>query len=174
MPLTNHIYTCRFQNVYGFGIGATGLSFLGQAVGSVVGLFIVLYIYKYYWSKESERAKEGNSNANMAPEKRLIIAKIGAPMFPISLFWFAWTARPAVHWISPIIAEGFFSCGNLLIFTCTGLYFTDCYGALYSASAWSSCTFIRYLAAFAFPLFVVQMYEGMSFAHTPILRQLRC
>ena len=83
-------------------------------------------------------------------------------MFPISMFWFAWTARPDIHWISPIIAEGFFSCGNLLIFTCTGLYFTDCYGAVYSASAWSSCTFLRYLAAFAFPLFVVQMYEALG------------
>lgn len=62
------------------------------------------------------------------------------------MFWFGWTARPDIHWISPVIAEGFFSCGNLLIFVCTGLYFTDCYGSLYSASAWSSCTFIRYLA----------------------------
>lgn len=151
-----------FQNVYGFGIGATGLTYLGQAVGSVAGLMIVLYIYNFNWAKENKRIKEGDSNANMAPEKRLIIAQIGAPMFPISLFWFAWTARPDVHWISPVIAEGFFSCGNLLIFTCTGLYFTDCYGALYSASAWSSCTFIRYLAAFAFPLFVIQMYEGLG------------
>ncbi|KAK3722114.1 hypothetical protein LTR37_002547 [Vermiconidia calcicola] len=151
-----------FQNVYGFGIGATGLTYLGQAVGSVAGLMIVLYIYNFDWAKENKRIKEGDSNANMAPEKRLIIAQIGAPMFPISLFWFAWTARSDVHWISPVIAEGFFSCGNLLIFTCTGLYFTDCYGALYSASAWSSCTFIRYLAAFAFPLFVIQMYEGLG------------
>lgn len=147
----------RFQNVYGFDLGATGLSYLGQAVGSIAGLFIILYVYNYYWSKETELAKQ-NGKAYMPPEKRLIIAKIGGPMFPISyvtslwaiplayrprvmltpdrMFWFAWTARPDIHWISPIIAESFFSCGNLLIFTCTGLYFTDCYGAVYSASAW--------------------------------------
>ena len=74
----------RFENVYGFGLGSTGLTYLGQAVGSVVGLLIILYIYTFHWAKESARVKQEDSNANMAPEKRLIIAKIGAPMFPIS------------------------------------------------------------------------------------------
>lgn len=78
------------------------------------------------------------------------------------LFWFAWTARPSIHWICPVIAEAFFSCGNLLVFTCSSLYLTDCYGAMYGASAWSSNTFLRYLAAFAFPLFTIQMYEGLG------------
>ena len=86
----------RFQNVYGFGIGATGLTYLGQAVGSVAGLMIVLYIYNFNWAKENKRIKEGDSNANMAPEKRLIIAQIGAPMFPISC-----VSRPSVDVVRP-------------------------------------------------------------------------
>ena len=82
--LNAHEFHSSFENVYGFGIGSTGLTYLGQAVGSLAGLAIVLCIYNLYWAKESLKAKEGNSTANMAPEKRLIIAKIGAPMFPIS------------------------------------------------------------------------------------------
>ena len=95
------------------------------------------------------------------------------------LFWFGWTARPSIHWISPVIAEGFFSFGNLLVFSCSSLYLTDCYGAQYGASAWSSNTFLRYLFAFFFPLFVsaidvvvevpaddfeqtIQMYEALG------------
>lgn len=151
-----------FDRQYGFGLGATGLTYLGQAVGSLVGLVIMLYVYSQYWSKEIAKAEKQHSTSTMAPEKRLILAKIGAPMISVGLFWFGWTARPEIHWISPVVAEGFFSCGNLLIFTCTSLYFTDCYGAMYSASAWSSSTFLRYLAAFAFPLFVLQMYEGLG------------
>lgn len=150
-----------FERQYGFGLGAIGLTYLGQAVGSLVGLVIMLYVYSRYWAKEIAKAKKQDSTGKMAPEKRLIIAKIGAPMMSIGLFWFGWTARPDIYWISPVIAEGFFSCGNLLIFTCTSLYFTDCYGAMYSASAWSSSTFLRYLAGFAFPLFVLQMYEAL-------------
>jgi len=61
-----------------------------------------------------------------------------------------------------VIAEGVFSCGNLLVFTCASLYLTDCYGALYGASAWSSNTFLRYLFATIFPLFAIQMYEGLG------------
>ena len=73
-----------FENVYGFGIGATGLTYLGQAVGSIVGMFIILYVYYFNWTKESDRVKQGDGSASMAPEKRLVIAKIGAPMFPVS------------------------------------------------------------------------------------------
>lgn len=151
-----------FKRQYGFGLGATGLTYLGQAGGSIVGWVIMLYVYSHYWANETAKAKLEDSTGKMAPEKRLVIAKLASPMLPIGLFWFAWTARPEVHWISPVVAEGFFSCGNLLIFTCTSLYFTDCYGAVYSASAWSSSTFLRYLFAFAFPLFILQCYEALG------------
>lgn len=52
--------------------------------------------------------------------------------------------------------------GNLLIFTCALLFLQDCYGAQFGASAASSNTFARYFAGFAFPLFAVQMYEGLG------------
>ena len=53
--------------MYGFGIGATGLTYLGQAVGSICGLFIILYVYKFHWSKASKLAKQANSTAMIAP-----------------------------------------------------------------------------------------------------------
>ncbi|KAF7190139.1 Polyamine transporter 4 [Pseudocercospora fuligena] len=149
-----------FQNVYGFGIGSTGLTYIGQAVGSLIGLVVMLCTYRIYWTKEAAKAKQNGEK--MSPDKRLFVAKIGAPFIPVSLFWFGWSARPSVHWIVPVIAEGFFSFGNLLVFTCASLYLTDCYGAIYGASAWSSNTSLRYLAAFAFPLFAVQMYEALG------------
>lgn len=77
--------------------------------------------------------------------------------------------------MSPVVAEAFFSMGNLLVFTCSSLYLTDCYGALYGASAWSSNTFLRYLAAFAFPLFTIQMYEALGTAWaTTLLALVEC
>lgn len=151
-------YSWVFETVYGFGIRQTGLTYLGQAVGSFVGFGILLFTYRVYWTRQAQLAKP----SKMAPEKRLVVAMVGAPMLPLSLFWFGWTARSDIHWISPVIAEGFFACGNLLVFTCASLYLTDCYGALYGASAWSSNTFLRYLFAFAFPLFALQMYRELG------------
>ncbi|PIA91482.1 Fluconazole resistance protein 1 [Cercospora beticola] len=150
-----------FQNVYGFGLGSTGLTYLGQLVGTIVGLCIMLYISVVKWPRDLEALKQ-EGGSKLPPEHRLLIAKIGAPLLPASLFLFGWTARPSVHWIAPVIAEGLFGCGNLLIFTTASLYLTDCYGARYGASAWSSNTFLRYLFAFIFPLFAVQMYEGLG------------
>jgi len=79
-------FTWVFENVYGFDVASAGLTYLGQAAGSLVGLAIMLYVYHFIWAKESQRIKqEEGKSAKMAPEKRLIIAKLGAPLLPISL-----------------------------------------------------------------------------------------
>ena len=39
------------------------------------------------------------------PEARVEISKVAAVIFPISLFWFAWTTYVSVHWIVPILAS---------------------------------------------------------------------
>lgn len=41
---------------------------------------------------------------------------IGSLGLPIGLFWFAWTAKREVHWISPVLAAVPFAWGNLCIF----------------------------------------------------------
>ncbi|KAF7187888.1 Polyamine transporter 4 [Pseudocercospora fuligena] len=151
-----------FENTYGFNLGAVGLTYLGQAVGSIIGCAVIIYTSKVVWAKETDRLKESDPNARLPPERKLIIAKIGAVLLPIGLFWYGWTAQHNVHWISPVIAEGFFSCANILIFTCALMFLQDCYGAKYGASAASSNTFARYLTAFAFPLFAIQMFEGVG------------
>jgi len=71
-----------FETVYGFSLGITGLTYLGQTVGSMVGLAIMLYVYNYVWAAQSRRAQvEGQK---VPPERRLIIAKLGAPLIPVS------------------------------------------------------------------------------------------
>jgi hypothetical protein len=39
------------------------------------------------------------------PEEHLVKGLYGAIICPISLFWFAFTTYPSVHWIVPIIAS---------------------------------------------------------------------
>lgn len=131
-------------------------------VGSTIGCVIITAIDKKRYMPEFRRLKKENSDAKVPPEERLWNMMIGAPLLAISLFWFGWTARPSIHWISPIAAEAMFSCGNLLIFVSTLVYLADCFGAKYGASATSSNTFFRYLVATVFPLFANQLYEGLG------------
>jgi MFS transporter, DHA1 family, multidrug resistance protein len=56
------------------------------------------------------------SFADYTPEKRLPVAMVGSILLPVALFWFGWTSGPSIHWISPVIASGFFIAGTFLLF----------------------------------------------------------
>lgn len=73
-----------FERVYGFDLGSVGLTFLGQAVGSIIGFLIVIYFDRYFYQPASRRCKEKDSAAKLPPEQRLYMAMMGAPMLPIS------------------------------------------------------------------------------------------
>lgn len=147
-----------FKEQYNFDLGSVGLSFLGLAVGCVLG-FCLIIAFDVYLYKPQVRVQ---GPSQVPPEQRLYMAMIGACCLPNSLFWFGWSTRPSIHWISPIAAEALFGCGNLLVFVAANLYITDCYGAKYGASAWSANTMLRYIIGAAFPLFTIQMYEGLG------------
>lgn len=151
-----------FQTVYGFGIRSTGLTFLGLGVGCVVGCVIIIVFSKLVFKPQVQRSKEMGNGGKVDPEARLYLGMIGSICLPVSLFWFGWSAQAGVHWICPVIAEGFFGCGNLLIFMAATLYLMDFYGPLYGASAMGANNLARYLLGAAFPLFIVQMYERLG------------
>ncbi|KAK5113682.1 hypothetical protein LTR62_003309 [Meristemomyces frigidus] len=153
-----------FAEAYGFGIKSIGLTFLGLGVACLVGCGLVILFSKLIFKRQVARSHKEGRGGKVPPESRLYLAMIGGLCLPISLFWFAWTARPGIHWISPVIAEGFFGCGNLLVFMSATMYLMDFYGPLYGASAMGANNISRYLMGFAFPLFVVQMYEGLGTA----------
>lgn len=151
-----------FAKAYGFGIGPTGLTFLGLGIGSLVACGIMILFSRFVFRRHTARSREQGRGGKVDPEKRLYLAMIGSICLPISLFWFGWSVHARVHWICPVVAEGVFACGNLLIFMAATLYMIDTYGPLYGASANSATSMARYLLAGVFPLFIVQMYKGLG------------
>lgn len=99
-----------FEGIYGFSLGLEGVAYLGIFVGCLVVL-PPFCLYLYYVQEP-----QFDENGEIAPEKRLPPAFVGAFCIPICLFWFGWTARESVHWIVPIIASSFFSIGAFLLF----------------------------------------------------------
>ena len=112
-----------YQTTYGFTPGQSGLVFLSVAFGCVVGVVISILIGKV------AQEKKGAS----CPETRLLGALAGSPLMPAALLWFAWTARPGVHWVVSVLAAGLFGCSNILIFVSS----RPC------PSSWSSIVLIR-------------------------------
>ena len=141
-----------FHGVYKFSVGLSGLTFLGVGLGVTLGASTVIVIDRLTFRKHHSRSSDGI----VAPEHRLYAAMIGSFGLPIGLFWFAWTARSDVHWISPILATIPFGWGNICVFCAAALYLLDVYGPLNGASALAANGLVRYVAGAAFPLFTVQ------------------
>lgn len=104
-----------YGGVYGFSTSQTGLTFV--AIGLGVALAVVTAIIAdttLYQRHHRRNAAAGLSL--VAPEHRLYSAMLGSLGVPVGLFWFAWTAKKDVHWISSVLATIPFAWGNLSIF----------------------------------------------------------
>jgi Major Facilitator Superfamily len=111
-------YPFVFESVYHFNIEESGLVFLGIAVGCLIA-FVTCWICDWYFYQPQVRMSHAKGRKGVvAPEHRLYPAMMGSFALPTSLFWFAWTAREDVSWVSPVVSSVLFSWGNLCIFSC--------------------------------------------------------
>ena len=105
-----------FQDVYGFDRGSAGLPWLAVLGGCLLSCVTTIGIDKTIYRKHYLRSLADGRNGAVAPEHRLYAAMLGSLGLPIGLFWFAWTAKKGVHWISPVLAIVPFAWGNLTLF----------------------------------------------------------
>ncbi|GFZ43119.1 hypothetical protein JCM24511_00837 [Saitozyma sp. JCM 24511] len=146
-----------FVTLRGWSAGMTGLALIGIGIGRFIG-FVMNKLQLVFYSKARAVTP---AHLPVPPEVRLKTCCIGAILVPISLFWFAWTSKPDVHWIVPIIASVPFGTGYLLIFTSILLYLIDTY-TIFAASALAANTVMRAAFGAAFPLFGTYMYKNLG------------
>ncbi|KAJ5649147.1 uncharacterized protein N7484_002870 [Penicillium longicatenatum] len=157
-----YLFNEAFPLVFGapkghpFNVGQQGLCFLGMAIGPVVAFCLYPLQERYYLRRVAENGGKG------VPEARMWMARGGAILIPISLFWFGWTSYASVHWIVPIIASGFFGAGIYIVILSILNYVVDSYQT-YSASALAGVILCRNVVGAGFPLFATQMYEKLDY-----------
>ena len=100
--------------------------------------------------------------AQPASEHRLYPAMMAAFALPVALLGFAWTVRPSIHWICPIVFQALTMTSNLMIYAATNGYMINAYGPLYGASAGGAAMITRYTFAAAFSLIGPTMYKRMG------------
>jgi hypothetical protein len=103
-----------FINNHSFNLWQVGLTFLGLLIGNIIACICNPYWHKHWLSLIAKMKIEHGVEYKPEPELRLPPAMVGAVMVTLSLFGFAWTTFPSVHWIVPIIATVFFSIGYVL------------------------------------------------------------
>lgn len=149
-------YPIVFAEVRGISPAVATLPYLGLIVGVAVGCGIVIAFEPRY-------NRILKLNHNIPPcEERLVPMMIGAVLFPIGLFWFAWSGNyKSVHWIVPTLSGIFTGAGIITIFLQSLNYIIDAYLAV-AASAIAANTILRSLFGAGFPLFAAQMFERLG------------
>jgi hypothetical protein len=133
------------------GIG--GLAFMGIVAGLTFGVAYSVYDNRRY-------VKLLLSNTATA-ESRLPPAIIGAVALPISMFAFAWTNYPSIHWSVSIILSAPYGFGCALVIIPLINYLIDSY-TIYAASVLAAAAIFRSIVGAAFPLFTTQMYDNIG------------
>lgn len=157
-----------FRGAYAMDLGVSGLPFIGVGLGLIFGvLFYILLDLFYYFPKNPNgtRGKFDDEGKLIwdAPEKKLLVGKVGAVCLPIALFWLGWTGRTGnIHWMAPTAAGFPFGFGLILVFFAVVLYFSMSFPPINVASAIAANNLLRYIVASVFPLFTVQMYERLK------------
>lgn len=144
-----------FQKERGWSPGVGGLAFLGMLVGMFVAVTGNILDNKRFMKVVHKH------KGIPPPEARLPSAIVGSILLPVGLFWFAWTSKPSIHFIVPIIGSSFFGAGLVLVFLSIFNYLIDTY-VIFAASAIAANTVLRSLFGAAFPLFTTYMYEDLG------------
>jgi MFS transporter, DHA1 family, multidrug resistance protein len=80
------IYPIVFQEKRGWNSGVGELPLIGTCVGAILGAGYILFDSK----KTDKMVKAGHK---LRPEDRLPMTMVGGVVFPITMFWLAWTAE---------------------------------------------------------------------------------
>ncbi|TVY50191.1 Efflux pump FUBT, partial [Lachnellula cervina] len=130
------IYPIVFQQKRGWNSGVGELPLLGTAIGAGIGGAVIFAVS----ARDRKRQLAGYVGR---PEDRLQVAMIAGILFPVTMFWFAWSGEfNSVHWIVPTIAGVFLGTSIILIFVAYLNYLTDSY-LVYAASALAANTVCR-------------------------------
>ena len=149
-------YPIVYQQVRGWPQGVASLPFLALALGIVLSLLYVAFIDQARYA----RVVAAN-NGNAPPEARLPPAMLGGALFPIGLFWFAWTNSPTTYWLISVSAGVLFGFGMVLLYMSLTNYLVDTYMG-FAASALAASTVLRSINGAVFPLFASQMYASLG------------
>jgi multidrug resistance protein len=141
-------FPIAYQEMRGWNDGVGALPFLAVTIGALIGCIVIVLFIPRYQRKMIE-------HNGPVPEERLIPMMIGGILFPIGLFWFAWTSYPTISWVPQVLAGIPLGAGIVLIFLQVINYLIDAY-LMYANSAIAANTFMRSFFGAGFPLFAVQ------------------
>ncbi|KAI0440062.1 major facilitator superfamily domain-containing protein [Xylaria telfairii] len=152
-------FSTLFEDVYGFGTGVSGLSYLGIGVGELVGLVV----FGALSDKILTQRMAAHGAMRPKPEYRLILMIWFSPIIAGGFFIFGWTAQNHIHWIVPIIGTFFVGYGAFFVILPSQLYLVDLFGSEAAASALGANTLLRSLFGAFLPVAGPALYSSLGY-----------
>ena len=149
------VFPLVYPPLYGFSVGATGLTFITIGIACIFGVTTFLVYQIWYLIPDIKK------NGLRAPEHRLVPALFGVFFLPVGYFMFGWTARADIHWIVSLIGACILIAANFLIFQCVFVYLPLSYPK-YAASLFAANDLCRALFAAACVLFSRPMFNHLG------------
>jgi hypothetical protein len=145
-----------FKGVYGFSNAQVGAVYAAVVGGAIIGAILAYLqtpVMRWLWPESDKSA---------TPEGRLLSPGFQSILLPIGLFWFGWTSRESISWVSPALAIGSCTMGIFSIYLAVFNYLADTYH-VYSSSAQAAQSMCRNIFAGIFPLFTAQMMRTLTY-----------
>lgn len=146
-----------FRDVYAFTSSQVGAVYTAVVVGAILSTILSILqdpLTRRLWPSRMA-----------TPEGRLLAPCAQSVLLPVGLFWFGWTSREDVHWISPALAIGSCTMGIFSIYLAVFNYLADTYGR-FASSAQAAHSMCRNLLAGIFPLFTHIMLRNLTYKGT--------
>ncbi|PYH31624.1 MFS transporter [Aspergillus neoniger CBS 115656] len=155
MYLTLEVFPIAFEELRGWSPVVGALPFLALLIGVILSTGVNIY-NQFRYNRISAAA-----NGAPVPEARLPPMMFGGVVLVLGLFWFAWTATPAYHWILPCLAAFCIGAGFNCIFQQCLNFLIDVY-RVYAASSTAAVTFLRSIMAAGLPLAAKPMIRALG------------
>ncbi|KAL2810755.1 MFS general substrate transporter [Aspergillus granulosus] len=161
-----------FQDQYHMSTGVSGLIYLGNGMGAVLGVLTIGYAS----DKVTERRKMTLSNSSglpassspeLKPEGWLWPMIPSGILVPVGLFWYGWSLEHHTHPVIPLVGLGVFAFGMMGIIQPVQIYIVNAFGK-HAASALAGVTVLRSLVGALLPLGAQRMYDvlGMGWGNS--------
>ncbi|GLB42212.1 putative mfs general substrate transporter [Lyophyllum shimeji] len=141
---------------YGVDDPAVELTFFSIQIG------VTLALPLFYLQRKATLWREGVEGRKNVPEHKLIWAFLAAFLFPLSMFWFAWTSRPPINMYVSLGALVGFGISGHIIFLAVSDFTVESYG-LMASSAVTGQSFARESICGILCLVSVPFYENVGF-----------
>ncbi|KAI0314721.1 MFS general substrate transporter [Amylostereum chailletii] len=137
-----------------------GLMFLPIPVGML--MMVAPYEYLTRWTARIPLPGIDPKGSKPHPaEQRLKVVLPACALLPVSLFWFAWTSGPEIHWAAPALAGVAFGYAMMAIFMCFLTYLAQVY-KVYASSATAGNAVARSIMASIFPVAANSLLNTMG------------